>query len=145
MQTNPELPAPARRSSGQHPGPTCKLYLADTLGELQNLYAHSSASFVGGSLTTRGGHNVLEPARLGRPIIVGPHTHNFSDEIALLKASDAIEIAKNADDIVKFLTRSISNDTEIASMGHRASTVVRTHNDVIEKYSDALTQFLSND
>ena len=54
-----------------------QIYLLDTLGELPLFYAASDIAFVGGSLVPRGGQNVLEPASLGLPILVGPHTFNF--------------------------------------------------------------------
>ena len=48
-------------------------------GLLSGFYASSLMSFVGGSLVPRGGHNLIEPAALGSPIIIGPHTFNFED------------------------------------------------------------------
>ena len=53
------------------------VFICDTMGELLLLYAASDVAFVGGSLVPVGGHNVLEPAALGLPILVGPHTFNF--------------------------------------------------------------------
>ena len=53
--------------------------IIDSIGLLPSLYAASSMSFVGGSLVPRGGHNLIEPAALGSPIIIGPHTFNFED------------------------------------------------------------------
>ena len=49
------------------------VYLGDTMGDLPTLYAGSDVAFVGGSLVDVGGHNVLEPAALGLPVLVGPH------------------------------------------------------------------------
>ena len=56
-----------------------EIYIGDTLGEMQAWYTHAIACFVGGSLIARGGHNILEPARLGCPVVVGRHTFNFAD------------------------------------------------------------------
>ena len=55
------------------------MLLVDTLGELLSFYAAANVAFVGGSLVPIGGHNLLEPAALNRPIIVGPHTFNAAD------------------------------------------------------------------
>ncbi len=56
-----------------------QVYLVDTLGELKFLYATADAAFVGGSLVAVGGHNMLEPAAIGLPILFGPHVHNFRE------------------------------------------------------------------
>ena len=69
----------ARRSEGVSCPPNAQCFLVDTMGELLRYYAASDVSFVGGSLDTIGGHNVLEPAALARPVLVGPHTFNFGD------------------------------------------------------------------
>ena len=58
--------------------------ILDTVGELAELYAVADVVFVGGSLVPRGGHNVIEPARLGKPVLFGPHTENFREPAALL-------------------------------------------------------------
>lgn len=68
------------------------VYIADTLGELKLLYAAADVAFVGGSMCPIGGHNVLEPAALGKPVVFGPYMSNFK-EIAqgLLAAEAAIQ------------------------------------------------------
>lgn len=66
---------------------TCEgfdVYLGDTIGDLPLQYAASDVAFVGGSLVGIGGHNVLEPAALGVPVVVGPHVFNFSEVTARL-------------------------------------------------------------
>ncbi|MCS6890784.1 MAG: 3-deoxy-D-manno-octulosonic acid transferase [Rhodovarius sp.] len=81
----------SRRSLGQ---PIGSLHVADTLGELGLFYRLADVALVGGSLVPHGGHNPMEPARLGCPILFGPHTHNFSDRVLdLLEARAARRIA----------------------------------------------------
>jgi 3-deoxy-D-manno-octulosonic-acid transferase len=77
--------------------PEAQVLLLDTLGELTAFYAASDAAFVGGSLVPVGGHNLLEPAALGVPVITGPHTQN-GPEIArlLIEAGGALEAADAA-------------------------------------------------
>jgi 3-deoxy-D-manno-octulosonic-acid transferase len=77
--------------------PEAQVLLLDTLGELTAFYAASDAAFVGGSLVPVGGHNLLEPAALGVPVITGPHTQN-GPEIArlLIEAGGALEVADAA-------------------------------------------------
>lgn len=71
-----DLPV-ARRASGQDPDAGTAILVADTLGELGLFYRLAAMAFVGGSLVPHGGQNPLEPARLGCPVLVGPHIHNF--------------------------------------------------------------------
>lgn len=72
-----------------------QVYLLDSMGELLNFYAASDVAFVGGSLRPNGGHNVLEPAALGVPIIVGPHTYNFADIVDLLQTAGGLVTVDN--------------------------------------------------
>jgi 3-deoxy-D-manno-octulosonic-acid transferase len=64
--------------------------LLDSIGELGSLYQLGACAFVGGSLENSGGHNILEPAGFGVPVIVGPHTHNFRDIVGLFRRGDAL-------------------------------------------------------
>jgi len=78
-----------RRSLGESPV-GAKIYVADTLGELGLFYRLCPFAFVGGSLVAHGGQNVIEPARLGRPVIAGPFMANFVEPAGLLKARGAL-------------------------------------------------------
>jgi 3-deoxy-D-manno-octulosonic-acid transferase len=70
------------------------LFIADTLGELGLFYRLAPFAFIGNSLAGSGGHNVIEPARLGRAVIVGPLTQNFAEPVARLRAAGGlIEVA----------------------------------------------------
>jgi 3-deoxy-D-manno-octulosonic-acid transferase len=66
------------------------VFLLDSIGELGSLYQLAACAFVGGSLENSGGHNILEPAVFGVPVIVGPHTHNFRDIVGLFRRADAL-------------------------------------------------------
>ncbi|HET7332884.1 lipid IV(A) 3-deoxy-D-manno-octulosonic acid transferase [Dyella sp.] len=72
----------AMRSADRVPGESHQVFVIDSMGELMPFFAASDVAFVGGSLVPIGGHNVLEPAALSRPVLVGPHTFNF-EEITL--------------------------------------------------------------
>jgi len=67
----------ARRSAQDPVDAGTAVFLGDTMGELTLFYAAADVTFVGGSLVPTGGHNILEPAALGIPVLVGPHTYNF--------------------------------------------------------------------
>jgi 3-deoxy-D-manno-octulosonic-acid transferase len=88
----------AQRSRGAPLDASCDVYLADTLGELGLFYRLAWIALVGGSLVPHGGQNPLEPARLGCPILLGPHTQKFTEIGArLAKAGAAQPIADGAD------------------------------------------------
>jgi len=91
--------AVAMRSQGLAPDPAVQCLIVDSMGELQTFYAACDVAFVGGSLEPHGGHNVLEAAALGRPIVVGPHTFNFEEitrclveDGAALRVADAEQL-----------------------------------------------------
>jgi len=92
--------AVARRGAGEDPDPATEIYVADTMGELGLWYRLGEIVFVGGSLVPKGGQNMVEPAKLGRAVLCGPHTANFmrvTDEMtragALGRVADGSELA----------------------------------------------------
>jgi 3-deoxy-D-manno-octulosonic-acid transferase len=84
-----DLPV-ARRGAGQEPGQGTAIYVADTLGELGLFYRLAQVALIGGSLVPHGGQNLLEAARLGCPILIGPHHFNFSEIVARFRAAHAL-------------------------------------------------------
>jgi 3-deoxy-D-manno-octulosonic-acid transferase len=91
----------AQRSSGAIPGTSQAVFLVDTLGELQMFYAAADVAFVGGSLVPVGGHNLLEPAVLGLPMLSGPHTHNAQDIAELLQECGALRIVRSKEELAQ--------------------------------------------
>ncbi len=90
------MPA-ARRSRGEWPEASTAVYLGDTMGELAALYGAADLAFVGGSLVPVGGHNLLEPAALGVPVLSGSELANFADVAEALRGADALmEVADEA-------------------------------------------------
>jgi len=92
--------------------------LVDTLGELLSFYSAANVAFVGGSLVPVGGHNLLEPAALNRPIIVGPHTFNAADIAENFLASGAALRVESATElgvaVLDLLTNAARRDQMIA-------------------------------
>lgn len=82
--------AVARRGAGEDPGGAVQVLVADTLGELGLWYRLARLAFVGGSLVAHGGQNPLEPARLGCPVLVGPHTWNFAGILDRMAAAGGL-------------------------------------------------------
>jgi len=92
--------AVARRSAGEDPA-AAQVYLGDTLGELVRLFAAADLAFVGGSLVPVGGHNVLEPAALGLPVLHGPHMFNFVEAAERLGEAGAAWQVANATELAQ--------------------------------------------
>jgi 3-deoxy-D-manno-octulosonic-acid transferase len=92
------------RSRGDLPETRFDIYVADTLGELGLWYRLAEIAFIGGSLVPRGGQNLLEPARLGRAILFGPHVDNFAIPAKELKAAGAARQVANGRDLADAVT-----------------------------------------
>jgi len=90
-----------RRSQNEPPEATTQVLLGDTMGELLFLYALADVAFVGGSLVPTGGHNLLEPAALGKPVLTGPHLFNFLDIAAQLRDAGALGEINSAAELAK--------------------------------------------
>lgn len=81
------------RSADRVPGASHQVFVIDAMGELMPFYAASDLAFVGGSLVPIGGHNVLEPAALSTPVLVGPHTFNFEEiTLTLIQEGGAVRV-----------------------------------------------------
>ena len=113
-----------RRSQGLFPDKTCSVYLGDSMGELPLYYAASDIAFVGGSLVPTGGHNLLEPAALRRPMITGPHLFNFSQISSLLLEREGLIQLDEAEQIDDTLCRlALDPDTRISMVGNAREVV----------------------
>jgi len=116
--------------------------LIDTIGELAALYALADVAFVGGSLVPRGGHNIIEPARHGVPIIVGHHTKNFRDIVSLFQSRDAVRVVGPAE-LPLVLMDLISNQAERAGLGRRAAETLRAEMGATQRTMQALKKLLA--
>ncbi|MEQ8660117.1 MAG: 3-deoxy-D-manno-octulosonic acid transferase, partial [Gammaproteobacteria bacterium] len=103
------------------------IYLVDVMGELPRFYAAADVAFVGGSLLPFGGHNVLEPASLGTPVLSGPHTHNFDEICALLSAAGALVVVADSAALVHAAGCWLRDSNERDRVGRVAEDVVRAH------------------
>ncbi len=115
--------------------------LVDTIGELSSLYALGDVAFVGGSLVPRGGHNIIEPAQHGVPIIVGNHTENFRDIVGLFQSKEAVRVVGPAE-FPLVLMDLLSNEPERAALGRRAAETLRSQMGATERTVKALERLL---
>lgn len=101
-----------------------QVLLLDTLGELLDFYAAADVVFVGGSLVPAGGHNLLEPASLARPILAGPSDFNAPEIARLLAARGAVRIARDAGELGASVSDLLANAAEREALGDRARAVL---------------------
>jgi 3-deoxy-D-manno-octulosonic-acid transferase len=99
-----------------------EIVLLDTIGELASVYSLASVAFVGGSLVPAGGHNPLEPAQFGAPIVMGPHYANFVAITDSLRAHDALRIAAK-EELAAALAALLGDRAASEAMGARAREV----------------------
>ncbi len=119
------------------------VFLLDSIGELAGLYQVADLAFVGGSLVPRGGHNILEAAQFGKPILVGPYTENFRDIIDVFRRADALRVVAAAPEaLVETFLGLIANHDERAALGQRALEVMRSQQAATEKTVKALLRLL---
>lgn len=112
------------RSEEGEPDPGSQCFVVDTMGELLDFYAAADVAFVGGSLVPVGGHNLLEPAALARPVIVGPQTFNFAEVTENLVAAGAVLRIADGEELGAAVLRLLSRDAERRSMGAAAAAVM---------------------
>ncbi len=112
------------RTSGGAATPDTQVFLLDTLGELPPFYAAGDVAFVGGSLVPIGGHNLLEPAALGLPIVAGPNNFNSADVAKLLIERGAVRIVQDDADLAVAVGELLSDPAKRAQMGAAGRKVV---------------------
>lgn len=110
----------ARRSRQEVPAPATAVYLGDTMGEMPLYYGIAGAAFVGGSLLPIGGHNFLEPAALGLPLLAGPHCFNFQSIADELAAAGALSLVEDSAMIAAQLTLMLGDESRRAVVGAAA-------------------------
>jgi 3-deoxy-D-manno-octulosonic-acid transferase len=135
-----------RRSQWSDPaeGVSGGILLLDSIGELAAAYGLGEVAFVGGSLAPRGGHNILEAAQHGAAILVGPHTANFRDIIALFRRADAVRVVEEHE-LTPALLRLLADERERAELGRRAVEVLQTQSGATERTLAVLEQLLARD
>ena len=123
----------ARRSLGQQPGEKTQVYLGDTMGELMKLLAASDIAFVGGSLIERGGHNPLEPAVLGKPVIMGPHFFNFQLICDSLHNAGGLSVVKSQDELLATVDQLLGASEQAKMQGQKGYAFVKENQGALEK------------
>jgi len=119
-----------------------EIVLLDTIGELASVYSLASVAFVGGSVVAAGGHNPLEPAQFGVPIVMGPHYANFVAITDSLRAHDALRIAAK-EDLAAALMALLGDRPAAEAMGARAREVFERQAGATERCVAAICGLLA--
>ena len=120
-----------------------EVLLLDTLGELAQLYALASVVFVGGSLVASGGHNILEPAVAGKPVVVGPHMENFQEIADAFRAESAMVQVASADELAHEIAALLLDEPRRRDLGERARDLVGKNRGAVSRTTDALAPLLA--
>ncbi|KPK28303.1 MAG: hypothetical protein AMJ61_03040 [Desulfobacterales bacterium SG8_35_2] len=123
--------------------PGAPLLILDTMGELSRMYSFCDIAFIGGSLVPDGGHNPLEPAAFGKPILFGPYMDDFTEISSDLLEKNAAVVCHDEDDIFEILKQLLVNGRLRNEMGERAQSLVLQHRGVTKRHLEII-DFLIN-
>jgi 3-deoxy-D-manno-octulosonic-acid transferase len=129
------------RSSSTGAGAPPDVVVIDTIGELSQVYRYGDIAFVGGSMTTRGGQNILEPAVQGRVVVFGPHIHNFADSASLLVGRGGFMVS-NKKALVAVMKELLQRDRKLAELGAMGRKVVLGISGATRKNVDLILELL---
>lgn len=116
------------------------VYLADTMGELKMLYAASDATFVGGSMVSAGGHNILEALAVGTPVLFGPYMANFKEIAQGVLRHDAAIQCQNKNEIISAVVELYADAAYRQSFAEKGRVFVRQNQGAIVRIVDILNQ-----
>ncbi|WP_434767511.1 lipid IV(A) 3-deoxy-D-manno-octulosonic acid transferase [Pseudomonas triticicola] len=134
--------ATVRRSTGAHVVAQTSVLLGDTMGELLFLYALADSAFVGGSLVPNGGHNLLEPAALAKPVLSGPHLFNFLDIAAQLREAGALAEVDDAEGLAIEVQRLFELPRDAQRMTEAGLAVMRRNQGALQRLLDGLGRLI---
>jgi 3-deoxy-D-manno-octulosonic-acid transferase len=132
------------RSSGEPAGSHTEVLLVDTLGELMMFYAAADVAFVGGSLVPIGGHNFLEPAALGIPIIAGPHNFNSQDIAQQFFASGAALEVDGVDKLVATVADLLRDPARGVEQRQKALAILEENRGALSRLLESIGPMIEN-
>jgi len=112
----------------------CTVLLVDSLGKLNAFYKSATVAYVGGGFNPRfGGHNILEPAALGKPVLFGKFMNNFEEEARLLKQSEGGLQLQNIEELYDVLKRLLMNPDERLKLSQSAEKTVKANSGALRR------------
>ena len=121
-----------------------RVVVLDSIGELGRFYSLADLVFVGGSLVSHGGHNILEPAAQGKPILVGPHMFNFRDTYALFSKRNACMTVLDGQELAQKTLELLQNKQTAEQMGREAAAIVAENQGAAVRTVEHLRQIIEN-
>jgi len=117
--------------------------LLDTIGDLASVYSLATIAFVGGSLVATGGHNPLEPAQFGVPVVMGPSFENFRDVVGRMRASDGICIVQDAEELKLVLVGMLKDREAAQAVGERGRLVFEEQQGATARAVEAIVSLVN--
>ena len=133
------------RSVDRLPASDTEVFVIDSLGELMAFYAASDVAFVGGSLQEVGGHNLLEPAALGVPALVGPHTFNFQEITDLLIGTSAVQRVSDAQSLGMLICQLFQHPDERGRRGDAGRLRIAAERGALARTMDLIDRCLQQE
>jgi 3-deoxy-D-manno-octulosonic-acid transferase len=122
-----------------------EVFLADTMGEVPLFFAACDVAFVGGSLVPIGGHNLLEPAAQGVPIVTGPHLFNAEEIAAEFVALGACQVVADEQELARAVRQLIDNPDEARRMGNKGMAALEQNRGSLQRLLVLLEPLLASD
>ncbi len=122
--------------------PRADVVVLDTIGELAQLYQLATVVFVGGSLVDHGGHNILEPAIFGKPVVIGPHMQNFKEIADAFVSNDAAVQVQSDRELTEALVALVTDPVRRARLGAAARALVEANRGAKTKTLAAIADLL---
>lgn len=138
-QTGSEAGEPSERDR------LSRVVLLDSLGELAAIYRLGAAAFIGGTLVPTGGHNPIEAARFGVPVIVGPSMENFRRIAHDLEAADGLTLAADGEALTEAWRRLLDRPDEAAEQGGRGLAIIDRNRGAVGRSVELLSQLVDLD
>ncbi len=110
--------------AGSKPEGKQAVFILDVIGKLIYFYSLADIVFVGGSLIKKGGHNILEPAALAKPVLFGPHMFNFRDIASLFINAKAAILVNNPQELQDRIRELLNNPLQTKKLGYNAKEIV---------------------
>lgn len=119
-----------------------KIILVDVIGELSKIYSAADIVFLGGSLVPIGGHNLLEPALLSKPIITGPYTFKQKEMVELLKKGNGLIQVENKEELKEKFIELLSSPETSKKLGENAHNIVLSNQGATRKNFEVIEKIL---
>ena len=121
------------------------VFLLDTIGELARVYRYGAVAFIGGSLVSTGGHNPLEAALWGVPVMSGPHVHNFAEVFREMTADGAARIVGDDKEFAAVLGEWLGSPEKARQAGKAGLEVIERNRGAVARTANAVMEFLNRE